>query len=176
MTTEAPEAPQPPPVREPVDITAPYGRFKNGTPRKAPVGSSKRTAKAPSAAKRPTSITDYRPGLLGLAQLGAMALSFKAPADAAAITYHAPPIAEALNDLAAERPEVAAVLDKILAAGPYGALIAAVLPLGLQLAHNHGLLGDGAIVQAGGMPKAEILRQLREQAGRQEDEHATAAA
>jgi hypothetical protein len=60
-------------------------------------------------------------------------------ADSLAVAEHGPNIASALDMLAAERPEVAAVLDRVLAVGPYGALIAAVAPLAMQVVANHGV-------------------------------------
>lgn len=161
MTTETPTAPA-----EPND-TAPYGRKSDGTPRRKP-GPPKGTApRAPRARSGPApkrGATDYRPGIQGLFQAVCIPLSFGAPADAAAVATYAPGIAEALNDLAKERPEVAAVLEKILQVGPYGALIAAVVPLGVQLAHNHNLIPEQMAVQLGATPKRQILAQLRAQA------------
>jgi hypothetical protein len=59
-------------------------------------------------------------------------------ADAMAVSHHSPQIASALNDLAKQRPEIAAVLHRILAAGPYAALITAIIPLAVQILTNHG--------------------------------------
>jgi hypothetical protein len=120
--------------------------------------------------------TDYRQGITGAFQIISLPLAFAAPADAAAITAHAPTIAEALNDLAQDRPEVAAVLDRILAGGPYAALFAAMLPLGVQLAHNHGLIPEQMASQMGATPKRHILAQLRAQAEAQKAERAAWAA
>jgi hypothetical protein len=61
-------------------------------------------------------------------------------ADSVAISIHSPQIAESLNALAQERPEVAAVLDRLLAIGPYGLVLSSVLPLVLQLLTNHNIL------------------------------------
>jgi hypothetical protein len=75
-------------------------------------------------------------------------------ADAAAITIHAPNIASALNQLAQERPEIAAVLERVLQVGPYGVLIAAVAPLALQILANHGALPEGAL---GTIPQKQLI-------------------
>lgn len=107
--------------------------------------------------------TDYREGILGMIQIPAFGLAMagaKNPVlamDSAAISHHAPPIAEALNNLAQKKPEVAAALDRVLAVGPYGEIIAAVLPLALQLMANHG------IVEAGEMGTQRIEVQRPEQ-------------
>lgn len=102
-----------------------------------------RIAGARPIGRPPKTKTDYRPGLEGLGQMAAFALSFKSPPDAAAVLMHTPDIAAALNDLAQQKPEVAAVLDKILAAGPYGAILSAVVPLVVQVLVNHGKVGPG---------------------------------
>lgn len=126
---------------------APYGRFNNGKPRKSPPkgkgGSRSATTKG----------TDYTEGVKGMFQMvgtglaiaGAKSESPAFLADAVAIADHAHPVATALNDLAHERPEVAAVLDKLMQVGPYGAVIAAVLPLAAQLLTNHGVAPAGLL-------------------------------
>lgn len=128
---------------------APYGRFKNGKPRKSAPG-GKRAKGAPRKAKAATQV-GYEEGINGIFQMGAFALAMAGTnnkvmlADSLALTEHGPNIASALNMLAMERPEVAAVLDKVLAVGPYGALVAAVAPLALQVVANHGLKVPGAV-------------------------------
>lgn len=114
--------------------------------------------KAASSSKK--SGTDYRPGINGIFQMVAVPLAFKAPADAAAVGHHGPNIAEALNELAKERPEVAAVLERLLAVGPYGLVISATLPLVLQILHNHDVIPEQMAVAVGATPKQEILRQM----------------
>lgn len=108
---------------------------------RAPQGPSQRRT---PAAKAPRS-KDYRAGIEGIGQLAGGALFFVAPADAAAVMLHTPPIAAALNDLAQQDPRVAAMLDKLLAVGPYGALLAAVMPLVLQILTNHGKIPAGVL-------------------------------
>ena len=88
---------------------------------------------------------DYRAGVEGIGQLAAGALLFVNHADAAAVMVHTPPIAQALHDLAQEDPRVAALLDKLLQVGPYGALLAAVAPLVLQVLCNHGKVPTGLL-------------------------------
>jgi hypothetical protein len=138
--------------------------MKKRGPRKGTAPSPRRATAPRASTRKPASGTDYRPGILGLFQLAAVPLAFKAPADAAAVTHHAPPIADALNDLARERPEVAAVLEKVLSAGPYGALLAAVVPLGVQLLHNHDLMPESVATGLGATPKRVILESLRVEA------------
>jgi hypothetical protein len=149
------------PVTPPVDMVsgdteAPYGRKSDGTPRSRPgrkPGQRTGTGRTAQPRERKSSAApvpvNYRDPILGLFQIpaGALALAgMQRPvfaADAAAITIHAPNIAEALDQLAHERPEVAAVLDRVLQVGPYGVLIAAVAPLVLQILTNHEAIPPG---------------------------------
>lgn len=164
---------------------APYGRKSDGSPKAKPgrrpgtpnTGPRKAAPPRPKAKKQTASSggrarggrPDYARGIMGLLQLAAAPLMVAgakndaALADAAALTVHGPPIAEALDDLAQERPEFAAVLDRVLSAGPYGALLSAALPLVAQLAVNHGLVPDqiGAIV--GAQPRRDLVSMLRPQ-------------
>lgn len=120
---------------------APYGG-KGPRPKKCT--DHKKTATGTKRAKRTTG-TDYTKGITELLQLPAGVLGivgmqtkrYDLVADAAVIEQSAPDIAEAVSDLANERPEVAAVLDRILKAGPYGALLAAVIPMTVQILANH---------------------------------------
>jgi hypothetical protein len=94
-----------------------------------------------------------------------MALSFVNPVDGYCVARYTPGIAGAVADLAVERPEVAAALDKVLAVGPYGALIGAVLPLAVQLMHNHNMVPETMATAMGATPKRDIERHLRVDAG-----------
>ena len=95
--------------------------------------------------------TDYRKGVEGLLQVPAMALTMVAVqsqkaeylADAYTISKAAPAIAEAVSDLANDQPQIAAVLDKVLKVGPYGALMTALMPLAMQLMTNHKVIPVG---------------------------------
>lgn len=133
---------------------------KSTPPRAAasPRRSSPRTARSTSS--RPKA-PDFRPGITGMFQLIAAPLAFTQPLDSWAVTTHAPGIAEALNDLAQERPEVAMVLQRVLSVGPYGALLAATVPLVVQLLHNHDLIPEQAAAGIPGVaPKSELKAAL----------------
>lgn len=135
----------------------PYGRRADGTPRAKPgrANTGPRVAAAPGPRKttgRPAAAKknepDFRPGIMGLLQIPALGLSVlgrqtKNPAlqaDGYAISMHAPGLAEALNETAKQQPAVAKALETMMKAGPYGALITAVVPLMMQLAANHKLM------------------------------------
>lgn len=117
--------------------------------------------------------TDYRPGILGLLQLPAGVLAVaglnkpELAADAATLTVYAPGVAEAVNDLANERPEIAAVLDRVLAVGPYGALLAAVTPMVLQILCNHEVIPSGIL---GTVPKEALLAHMEAERKAQEEQ------
>jgi hypothetical protein len=152
------DAPPEPPAEDP---EAPYGRRPDGTPYKRPAewraklgdalnrGRRTQAAKAPprKAAKKPATgaagAVDYRPGVTALLQLPAFALGLVGryrPAfalDAATITLHTPGLAEAVHQTALVDERLAMVLEKVLQAGPYGALLGALLPVALQIAANH---------------------------------------
>lgn len=140
------------------DEEAPYGRRADGTPKRKPgrrAGSSPGTSRRKAAQR-----VDYKTPLIGLAQIPAGILAMvgmrrpEFAADAAAITVHAPPIAQALDDLAHEDPAAAAVLERVLAVGPYGALLAAVAPLVLQLLANHDAIPPGTL---GTIPPRQLI-------------------
>ena len=149
--TSNPETVAPAPDADP---EAPYGRKADGTPRakpgrkasddSTPRQSAPKPARKPTAARaRVSTAVDYRPGIAGLLQVPAAGLAmagrFKPELayDAAAIAVHTPSIADALNTLAQEEPRVAAVLDRVLAIGPYGAIVGVFVTLTAQIAVNH---------------------------------------
>jgi hypothetical protein len=137
----------------------PYGRRADGSPRSRPGPKSSGSAPRPVSAPRPRKTTrpaaakktnepDYRAGIMGLLQIPAMGLTMfgrqsKNPAlqaDGYALAMHAPGLAEALNETAKAQPAVARALESIMKAGPYGAIIGAMVPLVMQLAANHGVM------------------------------------
>jgi hypothetical protein len=93
---------------------------------------------------------------MGLFQTAAVPLLFAQPADAAAIIIHSEPIASAASNLAANDEKFAAILDRFLQAGPYAALITAVMPLLFQLAANHKLLPPQMIEAIGLQSKGDL--------------------
>lgn len=175
-------------VPDGADPAAPWGRKADGTPKAKPgrpagtPDSNPRTrrpaprrARVTAAAPRkreskPRSgkaqMPDYRPGITGILQLIAAPLAIagaKSPTaalDAAAVTVHAEPIAEALQQTAEQVPQVAAVLERVLTVGPYGALLAAVMPLGVQLLVNHRVVPLEAAEALGALSPEDLMAQL----------------
>lgn len=60
--------------------------------------------------------------------------------DGVLICTHAPNIAAALDKVAKDDPRVAAALERMLTAGVWSGLVAAVLPLAIGIAANHGAI------------------------------------
>lgn len=124
-------------------------------PKAAPGG----PASAPRASSKARG-TDYRPGLLGIAQLVCAPLMVVAPADAAAVAHHAPNIVEALQSTSEVSPGLAGLLDRILTVGPWALVVSATLPLLVQLAANHKVIPVGMAVSMGAEDPDAILRTL----------------
>jgi len=164
-----------------VDPAAPFGRKPNGQPyqrdpkqyqtrsanqRKRQGATAPRPRKSSSGDK--AMAVDYRPAVAGLLSIPTAMLAVGATVnkslalDAMAVSIHTPAIASAVNELALSDDRVAAVLDKLLAVGPYGALFGALLPLGMQIAANHGMMPARA--EFGTLPPdklAELAEQLQ---------------
>lgn len=97
---------------------------------------------------------NYKDGILGILQLvGGMAFAVNPP-DACAVIAHAENVAEATADLATADERVAAILDKLLEVGPYGALIGAVAPMVAQILCNHKVIKPGIL---GTLPEDELV-------------------
>lgn len=101
-----------------------------------------RRATRKAASKEP----DYRDGVEALLQAPIFALGMLSRfspdfgLDALALSMQAPRIASAVNLIALEDAKFAAILERMLAVGPYGALFSALVPLGLQVLANHRVL------------------------------------
>lgn len=76
---------------------------------------------------------------LGIVTAGAMTSS-AVQVDGIIIIENAPPVAKALADIAAGNPAVAKTLERVLTAGTYAALGAAVMPIAIGIGANHGLI------------------------------------
>lgn len=107
-----------------------------------PPGRGRKTAPA-----RSPSLSGQRADALeGLGSLFAVPLvAFRLYADAGAVGMYLPGIATETAKLADKEEKIARLVDPLLSIGPYAGLIAAVLPLVLQLGVNHGRVAPGAM-------------------------------
>lgn len=158
------------------EVDAPYGFLSDGvTPKKGPGGRPPKngpTNKRPGGAKppapprrpatpKPKAGTDYRPGLTGLFQIGAAPLlaqrkSAVLQLDGMALLMLGEEMADGLNSLAQLRPEVAAACDKLIAVGPYGAILQPFAKFAAQLAENHGWLPPQITRSFGAVSRPEM--------------------
>lgn len=76
----------------------------------------------------------------GIAVAGAATGSEAVQADGLLVVQAAPNIAAALDKLAKDNPAVAVTLERMLTAGAWSGVIAAVTPVALGIAANHGAL------------------------------------
>lgn len=103
-------------------------------------------------------------GLLGLAQVGqGILLMVGQYADAAAIGQHWRPVAQELANVADTSDFIAKPIDFLIEVGPYGGLVAALLPLGLQIAANHGWVDATKLVGQGVVPPDVLEAQMKAQ-------------
>lgn len=149
---DAPADP-PPPAPDGKDPDAPWGRTSSGKPRGKPGPKGPRTARAPgrrssssSSGRRRPQTPDYATGVKGLVQLVAAPLfmagqkNVVALADAATLVAYAEPLGAGAQAVAESDAKVAQLLDRILAVGPYAALLAPVMGLAVQLGVNHNVV------------------------------------
>lgn len=136
----------------------PVASYGGRGPRPKKCNDHKGKAPASTPRKKKSYGTDYTEGVtellttpaIVLGVVGAKAGNIPLVADAAVVEHYAPRIAVAVNALAQEKAEVAAVLDRVLKVGPYAALIGAVVPMGIQILANHGIIpaGKGGVMTA----------------------------
>ncbi|NEC07114.1 hypothetical protein G3I26_17770, partial [Streptomyces sp. SID7909] len=114
-----------------------------------------RTDSAPrktAAARKSTSTASLEKRLGGsLATLGTMAM-LVSPADGLVVVEGSGPLAAALAKLAEENPSVKANLERMLTAGAWSGVIAAVAPIALGIATNHGLVPANVAAMLGRPP------------------------
>ena len=129
----------------------------------------RKTTTTGRATNRPTVQVDVRSinqkradGLLGLAQLGqGVALMMGQYADAAAIGQHFGPLAKELANVADDSEIIAKPIDIIIEVGPYGALIAAAMPLVMQIMANHKMLDATRLAGQGVVPPEVLEAQMK---------------
>lgn len=132
-------------------------------------------AAAPPASKNPrqssapktqtTKRAEQREALEGIVQLASFGLiAAKQYADAGAVSLHGPKLAHEVANLAETNERVAAAIAFLTQTGPYAALIAAGLPLVMQLGANHGKIEPGIMgTVSGGVLEAQVKTELAKQ-------------
>lgn len=89
-------------------------------------------------------------GLVGLVQLASFGCILRGQfADAGALGKHGPNLCVEAAKLGESNEQIGKYLDALNATGPYAGLIAAALPLTLQLLANHGKIKPEALAGAG---------------------------
>lgn len=142
----------------PIDMSA-----AKAPPRKRTASSSARSS-AVNVPEVSTLNQRRTEGLLGLAQLGqGLCLMFGQYADAAAIGNHFPPLAKEVANVADSSDVVAKPLDLLIEVGPYGALVAAAMPLVMQLMANHKMLDASRLGGQGVVPPEVLESQMKAQ-------------
>jgi len=132
-------------------------------PRQGASRASSVAAKAAAVPEKPLN-EQREEGLNGLAQLIQLAcIAGKQHADAAAIGMHFPPLAKEVANLADKYEQVAAPIDFLIKLGPFSAVIAAGMPLVLQVLANHNVVDAGALAGQGVVPPAVLESQMRAQ-------------
>ena len=195
------------PRTDDVNPDAPFGFLKDGvTPKKGPGGRPAKKAGArtrpgnrndatapPAPPRRSTpkarSGTDYRPGLVGFLHVLAAPFTMQRRSralqlDGMALLVIGERMAEGVNTLAQQRPEFAAACEKIIAVGPYGAVLAPFSEFFAQVAANHGWLPPQITSSLGAVSPEEmealVIQKAQEMAAAQQAAaayvaHATAA-
>lgn len=151
----------------PIDMS--QARAPKAPPRKSTSAKSNaRSVAAAEVAQVPSSVNAARrDGLLGLAQLGqGLCMVFGQYADAATIGTYFPPIAAELANVADGNDSIAKPIDFLIEVGPYGGLVAAVLPFALQVAANHGLVKAENLAGQGVVPPQVLESQMKAQVAR----------
>ena len=82
-------------------------------------------------------------------------------ADAAAVGMHAPNLARETAALADEYEMVGTSVDMLIKVGPFGGLIAAAIPLALQLMANHKMIDARQVVGANIVPPEVLEAQMK---------------
>lgn len=143
------------PINAPATVKAPP---RKSGPRSTPVRATTPAADTQSPYER------RRDGLIGLGSLAqGICMLTQQWADAATIGQHFPPIASELAKIADENETVAKPIDFLIAVGPYGALITAVMPFALQLMANHRIIDGSRMMNQGVVPPEVLEAQMKAQ-------------
>lgn len=138
----------------PEDSEVRFNRDGSVRRKPGPKPGTRRTRTAPAPPRRPAATArkasepDYRPALLGLAQVPQLLLGMVArltgknafALDAMTVGLHAPALAHAVNETAKSQPNVAAMCERLAAVGPYGLIVTAASGVIAQMLCNHGVI------------------------------------
>jgi hypothetical protein len=151
------------------------GRPRGSRTDPAKAAARRRAAPKPEPAPEPPAIDYGAPVRMLGALLGAGLVAAGLKADAWAVAQHTPAIAGATHDLALAEPRVAGLLETFAKVGPYGAFVAALLPLGVQLLHNHGVISEDLAVPMGAVSATQLRAALGQEEREMAEENAAAA-
>jgi hypothetical protein len=173
------ELPPPPPIDPPTPDAAPKvakrpttraGRRaaaeanKLRNPGTAKADKSPKTQTLPRKATLETRLTGQLVGLGTVVSVTGGMFSPAFAADGILITEHAANVAKALDKVAQDQPQVKAALERMLTTGVWGGLIAAMMPLAVGIAANHGALPAGVAAMVGAQaPEAGGVDQAQPQ-------------
>lgn len=106
-----------------------------------------------------TSIQEKRfDAIQGMWQLAGLGCVFMHQySDAGAISLHSPAISKEIVELADTNDVIAKSVDQLLQVGPYAGLVAAVLPLAMQILVNHKRIPTDKIPADSGIVDPELL-------------------
>lgn len=139
MTTELAEAPAmdaPAPPPPPADEKP---RARRGRP----PGSGDKAPRKTTTTRKSTSTVSLEKRLAGSITTLGTVTCLVSPADGMVVLNGATPLAQALAKLAEENPSVKQNLERMLTAGAWSGVIAAVAPIAIGIAANHNLLPPG---------------------------------
>lgn len=140
-------------------------------PRKRASTTATRPAKAEVVTQPDSPLNRRAEGLSGLFQLAqGFCLMTNQYADAATIGQHHAPICIELAKLSDQYEWLAKPVDLLIEVGPFTALLAAALPMTLQLMANHGRLDASKFVGQGIVPPEVLHAQMQANVARMQAE------
>ena len=155
--------PEPPPEPPPRTTTRTTRRPARGGATKGPRTASK--ARSRKAASPPeTRPADAVRGLLqipatAVVKVGQRVGSVPLVADGATVLVHGPAFAEAVEEIANHDPRVMAMLEKLVAFGPYGMFVTVCVIMGAQFRRNHDEANAAILEGFGAIPPDKIIAQ-----------------
>lgn len=144
------------------DVDAPFGRTKDGTPRKPPgrrpaaKNAAKPRVQAATALDKGAPPKDYTPGLRQLFGTAWSLASLVDQADAGAVLLATPALVDGWNGVAQRNPRVGKVLDYLTGGAELGGAAIATVMLGLQIAANHRVVKAEEMSQFGVKSREEL--------------------